>query len=50
MACSTNFEKGDYIDGRYLVVFPLLQDGGIETYRVRNQQHRLLFLTLYNHD
>lgn len=44
------FEKGQTIDGRYAVVFPLAQDNGTETYRVRDNQGRLHFLTLYCHD
>ncbi|MBQ1696958.1 MAG: AAA family ATPase [Bacteroidales bacterium] len=44
------FEKGEYIDDRYLVVFPLSQNGGTEVYRVRDEQHKLHFVTLYNHD
>ena len=44
------FEKEHLIDGRYRVAFPLAQDGCTETYRVRDEQHRLHFLTLYCHD
>ena len=44
------FEKGQTIDGRYAVVFPLWQQGGTETYRVRDDRGRLHFLTLYCHD
>ena len=44
------FEKGQTIDGRYAVVFPLSQDNCTETYRVRDNQDRLHFLTLYTHD
>ena len=44
------FEKGQTIDGRYAVVFPLSQDNGTETYRVRDNRGRLHFLTLYCHD
>ena len=44
------FEKEQLIDGRYRVVFPLSQDSYCETYRVRDDQHKLHFLTLYNHD
>lgn len=44
------FEKEQLIDGRYRVVFPLGQDNYSETYRVRDDQHRLHFLTLFNHD
>lgn len=43
------FEKGNKIDG-YTVVFPLSEDGGIEIYRVRNEQHELCFLTIYLHE
>ena len=46
----STFEKGEYIDSRYLVVFPLLQEGGTEVYRVRDGQRQLHFLTLYNCD
>jgi transitional endoplasmic reticulum ATPase len=44
------FEKEQLIDGRYMVVFPLAQDNGTETYRVRDEQRALHFLTLYSHD
>ena len=44
------FEKGEYIDNRYLVVFPLSQEGGTEVYRVRDGQRQLHFLTLYDRD
>ena len=44
------FDKGQIIDGRYRVVFPLIQDGVTETYRVRDELRGLLFLTLYRHD
>jgi len=44
------FEKGQTIDGRYAIVFPLAHDNCTETYRIRDDQGRLHFLTLYNHD
>ena len=44
------FDKGEYIDNRYLVVFPLSQEGGTEVYRVRDGQRQLHFLTLYDRD
>ncbi|MBO7067903.1 MAG: AAA family ATPase [Bacteroidaceae bacterium] len=44
------FEKDQIIDNRYTVVFPQAQDSYSETYRVRDEQRRLHFLTLYNHD
>lgn len=44
------FDKGETIDGRYLVVFPLAQDSYTETYRVRDDLRGLHFMTLYNHD
>ena len=44
------FEKEQLIDGRYIVAFPLEQDCHTETYRVRDGQRKLHFLTLYNHD
>lgn len=44
------FDKDQLICDRYKVVFPLADEGGTETYRVRDFQHRLHFLTLYRHD
>ena len=44
------FERGEYIDSRYLVVFPLSQDDGTEVYRVRDEQRMLHFITLYDCD
>lgn len=44
------FAKEQLIDDRYKVIFPLAQDGYAETYRVRDEQRTLHFLTLYCHD
>ena len=44
------FEKEQLIDGRYRVVFPLAHDNYTETYRVRDDQRMLHFLTIFDHD
>lgn len=42
------FQKGDHIDSRYTVVFPLGEWGSAELYRVRNSEGRLCYLKFFS--